>query len=65
MFFQGQHALVYDINTARETWEWVDIKEVCFSFAFFFCVKVFSASLMRSHLFRTVVFKFQRVNYGI
>ncbi|XP_050940000.1 protein EMSY-LIKE 1-like isoform X1 [Cucumis melo] len=25
---KGQHALVYDINTARETWEWVDIKEI-------------------------------------
>lgn len=25
---QGRHALVYDINTANETWEWVDLKEV-------------------------------------
>ncbi|KAG7027775.1 Protein EMSY-LIKE 3 [Cucurbita argyrosperma subsp. argyrosperma] len=25
---KGQHALVYDINTTRETWEWVDIKEI-------------------------------------
>ncbi|MED6203890.1 hypothetical protein PIB30_003628 [Stylosanthes scabra] len=23
----GRHALVYDINTANETWEWVDLKE--------------------------------------
>ena len=26
--FQGRHALVYDINTANETWEWVNLKEV-------------------------------------
>lgn len=26
--FQGRHALVYDINTADETWEWVNLKEV-------------------------------------
>jgi hypothetical protein len=25
---QGLYALVYDINTANETWEWVDFKEV-------------------------------------
>lgn len=25
---QGRHALVYDINTASETWEWVNLKEV-------------------------------------
>lgn len=25
---QGRHALVYDMNTANETWEWVDLKEV-------------------------------------
>jgi hypothetical protein len=25
---QGLYALVYDINTANETWEWVDLKEV-------------------------------------
>ncbi|XP_058070852.1 protein EMSY-LIKE 3-like isoform X2 [Magnolia sinica] len=24
----GLHALVYDINTANETWEWVNIKEI-------------------------------------
>ncbi|CAA7026854.1 unnamed protein product [Microthlaspi erraticum] len=24
----GRHALVYDINTANETWEWVDLKEI-------------------------------------
>ncbi|KAG2323168.1 hypothetical protein Bca52824_016381 [Brassica carinata] len=24
----GHHALVYDINTANETWEWVDLKEI-------------------------------------
>ncbi|XP_019427215.1 PREDICTED: protein EMSY-LIKE 3-like isoform X2 [Lupinus angustifolius] len=24
----GRHALVYDINTADETWEWVDLKEI-------------------------------------
>lgn len=28
IFLQGRHALVYDINTANETWEWVDLKEV-------------------------------------
>lgn len=27
-FGQGRHALVYDINTAHETWEWVNLKEV-------------------------------------
>ncbi|XP_019427206.1 PREDICTED: protein EMSY-LIKE 1-like isoform X1 [Lupinus angustifolius] len=25
---EGRHALVYDINTADETWEWVDLKEI-------------------------------------
>ncbi|XP_062112231.1 protein EMSY-LIKE 1-like isoform X1 [Humulus lupulus] len=25
---EGRHALVYDINTAHETWEWVDLKEI-------------------------------------
>ncbi|KAA3485911.1 protein EMSY-LIKE 3-like [Gossypium australe] len=25
---EGRHALVYDINTADETWEWVNLKEV-------------------------------------
>lgn len=25
---EGRHALVYDINTASETWEWVDLKEI-------------------------------------
>jgi hypothetical protein len=25
---QDVYALVYDINTANETWEWVDFKEV-------------------------------------
>ncbi|CAN4095123.1 unnamed protein product [Withania somnifera] len=25
----GRHALVYDINTPNETWEWVDLKEIC------------------------------------
>nr|GMC79409.1 protein EMSY-LIKE 3-like isoform X1 [Ipomoea batatas]GMC84348.1 protein EMSY-LIKE 3-like isoform X1 [Ipomoea batatas]GMC90291.1 protein EMSY-LIKE 3-like isoform X1 [Ipomoea batatas] len=24
----GRHALVYDVNTPNETWEWVDLKEV-------------------------------------
>ncbi|CAJ2673078.1 unnamed protein product [Trifolium pratense] len=24
----GRHALVYDINKANETWEWVDLKEI-------------------------------------
>ncbi|KAL1293555.1 hypothetical protein HN51_054209 [Arachis hypogaea] len=24
----GRHALVYDIRTANETWEWVDLKEI-------------------------------------
>ncbi|KAF3640810.1 Protein EMSY-LIKE 3 [Capsicum annuum] len=24
----GRHALVYDINTPNETWEWVDLKEI-------------------------------------
>ncbi|XP_021893922.1 protein EMSY-LIKE 1 isoform X2 [Carica papaya] len=24
----GRHALVYDIGTANETWEWVDLKEI-------------------------------------
>ncbi|KAJ1409884.1 ENT domain [Sesbania bispinosa] len=26
---EGRHALVYDINKANETWEWVDLKETC------------------------------------
>lgn len=26
--FQGRHALVYDIGTTNETWEWVNLKEV-------------------------------------
>ncbi|KAK4281820.1 hypothetical protein QN277_013270 [Acacia crassicarpa] len=25
---EGRHALVYDINTTSETWEWVDLKEI-------------------------------------
>ncbi|XP_039064122.1 protein EMSY-LIKE 3-like isoform X2 [Hibiscus syriacus] len=25
---EGLHALVYDINTANETWEWVNLKEI-------------------------------------
>ncbi|KAL5765083.1 hypothetical protein ACOSP7_017379 [Xanthoceras sorbifolium] len=25
---EGRHALVYDINTATETWEWVNLKEI-------------------------------------
>lgn len=25
---QGKHALVYDMGTAQETWEWVNLKEV-------------------------------------
>ncbi|KAI4300700.1 hypothetical protein L6164_034046 [Bauhinia variegata] len=25
---EGRHALVYDIHTAHETWEWVDLKEI-------------------------------------
>ncbi|KAG6590232.1 Protein EMSY-LIKE 3, partial [Cucurbita argyrosperma subsp. sororia] len=25
---EGRHALVYDINTAHETWEWVNLKEI-------------------------------------
>ncbi|EOA21155.1 hypothetical protein CARUB_v10001509mg [Capsella rubella] len=25
---EGRHALVYDINTVNETWEWVDLKEI-------------------------------------
>ncbi|XP_062166123.1 protein EMSY-LIKE 1-like isoform X1 [Alnus glutinosa] len=25
---EGRHALVYDMNTASETWEWVDLKEI-------------------------------------
>ncbi|KAI4340568.1 hypothetical protein MLD38_025389 [Melastoma candidum] len=25
---EGRHALVYDINTANETWEWVNLKEI-------------------------------------
>ncbi|KAJ8900095.1 hypothetical protein K2173_024211 [Erythroxylum novogranatense] len=25
---EGRHALVYDIGTANETWEWVDFKEI-------------------------------------
>ncbi|KAK6941907.1 ENT domain, partial [Dillenia turbinata] len=24
---EGRHALIYDINTAKETWEWVNLKE--------------------------------------
>ena len=27
-FSQGLHALVYDINTKNETWEWVNLNEV-------------------------------------
>ncbi|CAF2357463.1 unnamed protein product [Brassica napus] len=25
---EGRHALVYDLNTLNETWEWVDLKEI-------------------------------------
>ncbi|KAK4266512.1 hypothetical protein QN277_027418 [Acacia crassicarpa] len=25
---EGRHALVYDMNTANETWEWVNLKEI-------------------------------------
>ena len=25
---KGRHALVYDISTPNETWEWVNLKEV-------------------------------------
>ncbi|XP_059646377.1 protein EMSY-LIKE 3-like isoform X2 [Cornus florida] len=25
---EGRHALVYDIHTANETWEWIDLKEI-------------------------------------
>lgn len=25
---QGRHALVYDMNTENETWEWVNLNEV-------------------------------------
>ncbi|KAF9597224.1 hypothetical protein IFM89_016365 [Coptis chinensis] len=25
---EGRHALVYDMNTAEETWEWVNLKEI-------------------------------------
>lgn len=25
---EGQHALVYDMNSANETWEWVNLKEI-------------------------------------
>ncbi|PSR84541.1 Protein EMSY-LIKE like [Actinidia chinensis var. chinensis] len=25
---EGRHALVYDINTVKETWEWVNLKEI-------------------------------------
>nr|GMC89276.1 protein EMSY-LIKE 3-like isoform X2 [Ipomoea batatas] len=28
----GHHALVYDIGTANETWEWVNLSEVVFLF---------------------------------
>lgn len=31
VFSQGRHALVYDINTPNETWEWVDLNEVNFT----------------------------------
>ncbi|KAL9248409.1 hypothetical protein vseg_021734 [Gypsophila vaccaria] len=27
-FNDGRHALVYDINTPTETWEWVDLKDI-------------------------------------
>ncbi|KAI3740058.1 hypothetical protein L2E82_30475 [Cichorium intybus] len=26
---EGRHALVYDISTANETWEWVNLAEIC------------------------------------
>ncbi|KAK9010467.1 hypothetical protein V6N11_036975 [Hibiscus sabdariffa] len=25
---EGRHALVYDINTGNETWEWIDLKQI-------------------------------------
>ncbi|KAK6945366.1 ENT domain [Dillenia turbinata] len=25
---EGRHALIYDINTAKETWEWVNLREI-------------------------------------
>ncbi|KAJ8436477.1 hypothetical protein Cgig2_000462 [Carnegiea gigantea] len=27
-FKEGRHALVYDMNTPKEAWEWVDLKEI-------------------------------------
>lgn len=33
---QGRHALIYDMNTAHETFEWVDLKEVRLMFYIMF-----------------------------
>lgn len=46
-YLQGRHALVYDMNTANETWEWVDLKEVRFVFYVMFPNK--HISLRSSH----------------
>lgn len=35
--FQGRHALVYDINTTNETWEWVNLKEVILMLPSYIC----------------------------
>lgn len=33
MTLQGRHALVYDMNSTNETWEWVNLKEVYILFS--------------------------------
>ena len=56
---QGRHSLVYDMNQAHETWEWVDLKEVnisnvscClwYSFTNQILVGIFSAAIVHSML---------------
>lgn len=41
---KGRHALVYDINTGNETWEWVNLKEVIMISVFLLVLFTFHSS---------------------
>lgn len=43
MYTQGRHALVYDIGSANETWEWVNLSEVYLSTT---CLLVFELEIL-------------------
>lgn len=57
---QGRHALVYDIHTTKETWEWVDLKQVSFNGMTFFPSVIFFAFflIICGPNFMHVAFKF-------